>query len=285
MASRARSYPGPQDQGSRSRAVPTSPNVRPVIDLHCHVLPGIDDGPPTIDGSLMLAKAAVAAGIRTIVATPHVSREYPNDAQTIARLVDDVGARFATETLPLELRTGAEIAMTMIDSIPPEELPKLALGDGPWLLIECPFTSLATGFDIMLLSLHSREHRIVLAHPERSPFFHRDPKMLGSLASNGVLISITAGSLVGRFGRRVQRFALDLAHEELIHNVTSDAHSHTDRPPHLRAELKHGGLEPLADWLTQAVPAAILAGAEIPPRPIGVSPPHRQRVRRGRKRS
>ncbi len=233
----------------------------------------------------MLAKAAVAAGIRTIVATPHVSREYPNDAQTIARLVDDVGACFTAEALPLELRAGAEIAMTKIDGISPEELPKLALGDGPWLLIECPFTSLATGFDIMLLSLQSRGHHIVLAHPERSPFFHRDPKMLGSLASNGVLISITAGSLVGRFGRRVQRFARDLAHEELIHNVTSDAHSHTDRPPHLRAELEHGGLEPLAHWLTHAVPAAILAGAEIPPRPIGASSPRSPRGRWGHKGS
>jgi protein-tyrosine phosphatase len=238
-----------------------------MIDLHCHVLPGIDDGPPEIGDSLLLARAAAAGGIRTIVATPHVSREYPNDADTIAGLVDRVSARFAAEGLPLELRSGAEIAMTMIDQIAPGDLPKLALGEGPWLLIECPFTSLATGFDILLLKLQSQGHRIVLAHPERSPFFHRDQQLLGSLVRTGILTSVTAGSLVGRFGGQVQRFTHELAQDELVHNVASDAHSHTGRSPSIRSELEQSGLSPLADWLTQAVPAAILAGDEIPPRP------------------
>jgi protein-tyrosine phosphatase len=255
-----------------------------VIDLHCHILPGIDDGPSTIEGSLSLAQAAVSAGVRTIVATPHVSREYPNDATTIARLVDSVGARLAAEDVALELRAGAEIAMTMINDIAPEELSRLTLGAGPWLLIECPFTSLATGFDILVLRLQSRGHRIVLAHPERSPFFHRDPELLGSLARGGVLASVTAGSLVGRFGGRVQRFARRLAQEELIHNVTSDAHNHEGRPPGIRSELEQSGLGPLADWLTEAVPGAMLAGEEIPPRPGTVAAPRGPRGRWWRKR-
>jgi protein-tyrosine phosphatase len=238
-----------------------------VIDLHCHVLPGIDDGPSTIEDSLLLARAAVSAGIRTIVATPHVSSEYPNDARTITSLVDEVGARFAAEGLSLELHAGAEIAMTRINDIAPEELPKLALGGGPWLLIECPFTSLATGFDILVLGLQTQGHRIVLAHPERSPLFHRDPEMLGSLVRAGILTSLTAGSLVGRFGSQVQRFARRLAQDELVHNVASDAHNHAGRAPGIRAELERGGLGPLTDWLTEAVPAAILAGDEIPSRP------------------
>jgi protein-tyrosine phosphatase len=244
-----------------------------VIDLHCHVLPGIDDGPSSIEDSLLLARAAVSAGTQTIVATPHVSHEHPNDARTIARLVDEVGARFAAEELPLALRTGAEIAMTRITDIAPEELPELALGGGPWLLIECPFTSLATGFDILLGKLQSDGHRIVLAHPERSPFFHRDPELLGSLVRGGILTSITAGSLVGRFGSRVQRFARGLAQDELVHNVASDAHSHTGRPPGIRTELEASGLGPLAEWLTEAVPAAILAGDEIPSRPAAATAP------------
>lgn len=239
-----------------------------MIDLHCHVLPGIDDGPCSIEDSLLLARAAVSAGIRTVVATPHVSREYPNDASTIARLTAEMKTRFADESLPLELLSGAEIAMTRVEDIAPSELPMLALGDGPWLLIECPFTSLATGFDMLLLKLQSDGHRIVLAHPERSPFFHRDPAMLGSLVRGGSLISVTAGSLVGRFGSRVQRFASQLAQDGLLHNVTSDAHSHTGRPPGIRSELEQSGLGPLAGWLTESVPAAILAGDGIPPRPM-----------------
>jgi len=250
-----------------------------MIDLHCHVLPGIDDGPRAIEDSLLLARAAASAGIRTIVATPHVSREYPNDADTIARLVDDVSARLAAEGLPLELRGGAEIAMTMVDRIAPEELPRLTLGGGPWLLIECPFTSLATGFDVLLEKLQSQDHRIVIAHPERSPFFHRDPQLLGSLARSGILTSITAGSLIGRFGGRVQRFTRELVQDELVHNVASDAHSRTGRPPSIQVELEQSGLSPLADWLTQAVPAAILAGDQIPSRPpVTIS---LQKTRRG----
>jgi protein-tyrosine phosphatase len=238
-----------------------------MIDLHCHILPGIDDGPGTIEESLALGRAAVALGVRTIVATPHVSRAYRNDAQTIASLTEALGARIAAEDLELDVRPGAEIAMTMIADIEPEDLSRLALGDGGWLLVECPFTPLATGFDLLLLGLQGHGHRIVLAHPERSPIFHRDPEMLGAFVRSGMLLSVTAGSLVGRFGGEVRRFALRLAHEELMHNVASDAHNLASRPPGMRAELREAGLEPLTDWLTCKVPAAILAGEEIPPRP------------------
>ncbi|HTR72266.1 MAG TPA: CpsB/CapC family capsule biosynthesis tyrosine phosphatase, partial [Solirubrobacteraceae bacterium] len=231
---------------------------------------GIDDGPETIEGSLALARAARAAGIETIVATPHVSRAYPNEAATIGRLVEEMEARFAAEGLSLGLRSGAEIAIGMVDGIAPEELSELALGDGPWLLIECPFTSLASGVDLLLLRLQSKGHKVVLAHPERSPFFHRETKLLGSLVKSGVLTSITAGSLTGRFGKQVQRFGRSLLEEGLVHNVASDAHDSSNRPPGIRAELQDSGFGDLVDWLAQEVPSAILAGEAIPKRPGAV---------------
>lgn len=250
-----------------------------MIDLHCHVLPGIDDGPETIEGSVALARAALAEGIHTIVATPHVNRRYRNDAPTIATLTDRVNGRLVEEGLELVVSRGAEIAMSMAGNIAPDDLHGLTLGDGSWLLIECPFTPLATGFDVLLLGLQSRGHRIVLAHPERSPIFHRDPEMLGAFVRSGMLASVTAGSLVGRFGGEVQRFVLRLAQEELLHNVASDAHNLTSRPPGIRAELGEAGLEQLTEWLTEAVPAAILHDEEIPPRPgVAIS----ARARRGR---
>jgi protein-tyrosine phosphatase len=250
-----------------------------MIDLHCHVLPGIDDGPETIEDSIALARAAVAAGTRTLVATPHVSWRYPNEPDAIARLVDEVKARLAAEEVELELRPGAEIAMTRLIDIDPAQLPRLGLGGGPWLLIEPPFTPVATGLDTVILDLQQRGHRIVLAHPERCPAFHRDPRMLGSLVRTGVLTSITAGSLVGSFGEPVRRFALELARNGLIHNVASDAHDRVKRPPGMADELKQAGLSRLAQWLTQEVPAAILSGDEIPPRPA-VALPDIGRVRR-----
>jgi protein-tyrosine phosphatase len=243
-----------------------------VIDLHCHVLPGIDDGPNSIEGSLVLARAAAAAGTRTLLATPHVSWHYPNDAATIARLVDELNARLAAEGVTLGVCPGAEIAMTRLADLAPEELSRLGLNAGRWLLVEPPFAPVATGLDSILLDLQHRGHRIVLAHPERCHAFHRDRAMLESLVRSGVLTSITAGSLVGRFGSAVRRFALELVRDGLVHNVASDAHDHAHRPPGMAAELQQAGLAPLADWLTRQVPAAILDDVEIPSPPPSAVP-------------
>jgi protein-tyrosine phosphatase len=251
-----------------------------VIDLHCHVLPGIDDGPATIAGSVALALASVATGTRTLVATPHVSRRYPNDADTIARPIDELRARLAAEEVALEILPGAEIAMARLVDIEPEQLIRLGLGGGPWLLVEPPFASVAHGLDILLLDLLHRGHRVLLAHPERCPAFHRDPPMLESIVGAGVLTSITAGSLVGRFGEPVRRFALELVRDGMIHNVASDAHDPLHRAPGMESELQQAGLGPLTEWLTQEVPAAILGGDEIPPRPAVALPGIRKQSRR-----
>jgi protein-tyrosine phosphatase len=238
-----------------------------MIDLHCHVLPGIDDGPETLDGSLALARAAAAAGTRTLLATPHVSHEYRNTARRIAGLVAEVNTAIAANELPLEVLTGAEVAASRIADLDPDELSALTLGGGTWLLVECPLGQRATGFDAIVLYLKERGYGVVLAHPERCPAFQRDPRMLRSLVQAGMLTSVTASSLVGRFGREVQRFAREIAAEGLLHNVASDAHDTARRPPGIGTELEQAGLGSLAAWLTEAVPAAILAGEEIPTRP------------------
>ncbi len=241
-------------------------NVRPVIDLHCHVLAGIDDGPDTLEGSLALARAASECGTRRIVATPHVSFRYPNDAATIDRVLAQTQAALAEAGVVVELVAGAEIAMTRAGELDRTELAALTLGDGPWVLLECPFTPIATGLDTVAYGLEERGYRIVLAHPERCPAFHREPEMLYSLVGAGALTSLTAGSLVGRFGQQVRRFALELFEEELVHNVASDAHDPERRPPSIAAELERAGLSPLLAWLADEVPSAILAGEERMPR-------------------
>jgi protein-tyrosine phosphatase len=246
-----------------------------VIDLHCHVLPGIDDGPETLEGSLELARAARAAGIDTLVATPHVSSHYPNDADTIAAALSALRARLREERVELSVLPGAEVAITHVPEIDAAQLPRLGLGGGPWLLVEPPFALVAPGLEQMLLGLRRAGHGIVLAHPERCPVFQRDRKLLESLVEAGMLVSITAGSLSGRFGGEVRRYALELVRGGLVHNVTSDAHDVTKRPPGLAEALAQAGLDPLAEWLTRAVPEAILAGEDIPERPAGPRAPGR----------
>jgi protein-tyrosine phosphatase len=238
-----------------------------VIDLHCHLLPGIDDGPATIEESVALARAAAAAGTSTIVATPHASARYPNGAKRIAQLVIELGQRLQAERIAIEVRGGAEIAIGHVPTIDPAELAQMRLGDGPWLLLEPPFVPVVVGIDRTVAQLQREGHGVVLAHPERCPAFHRDPDLLRALVNDGALTSITAGSLVGRFGKEVRRFARSLLADSLVHNVASDAHSPHGRPPGMAAELEQAGLRDLSDWLTAQVPQAILSGAEVPARP------------------
>ncbi len=238
-----------------------------MIDLHCHVLPGIDDGPASLEDSVALARAAAAGGVQTIVATPHVSWDYPNDAATIARLVATVNERLRDECVAVTIVRGAELAFTRIADIPDAELAELGLGGGRWLLVEPPFTPSVVGLENVIAGLRARGHEVVLAHPERCPAFHRDLDSLTRMSGSGVACSITAGSLVGRFGREVRRFALALVEAGLVHNVASDAHDALRRPPGLAAELEEAGLGGLRAWTTEAVPRAILAGEALPRRP------------------
>lgn len=238
-----------------------------MIDLHCHILPGVDDGPQSIEESLALARVSARAGTCTIVATPHVSSRYHNDLATIARGVEQVNEALAAESCAIEVLPGAEIAASRVSELDPEELNGMTLGGGPWLLLEPPFTPVATGFDEIGYSLMRRGLRVVIAHPERCAGFHRDTAMLGDLVRTGAITSITAGSLAGRFGERVRRFAMKLMDEDMVHNVASDAHDEIARRPGIAAEIESVGLGELREWLTELVPASILSGDPIPARP------------------
>jgi protein-tyrosine phosphatase len=240
-----------------------------VIDLHCHVLPGIDDGPDTLEDSLALCRAAYAAGTRTIVTTPHVSWDFPGvSSQVIAEGTARVNEALQAEGIDLEVRPGAEIAMTRAGDLPEEELMALRLGGGPYLLIECPISPAAAGFEGILRALTDRGHRIVLAHPERCPAFHRDPAQLEAFVAAGMLTSLTAGAFVGRFGRDVERFARRWLEQGLVHDIASDGHgAGARRPPSIGPELAEAGFGESADWYARAVPLAILDGAPLPPAP------------------
>jgi protein-tyrosine phosphatase len=243
-----------------------------MIDLHCHVLPGIDDGPDSIEDSVAFARVAADAGIATLVATPHVNSRTPNDPDTIAGLVGELRARLASEQVDVDIRPGAEIAIDHVSEIPAEQLPRLGLGGGEWLLIEPPFAPVAPGLEGAVLELRRRGHSIVLAHPERCPALRRDRHVVPALVGAGVLVSITAGSVTGRFGSEVRAYALELTRAGLVHNFTSDAHDSVKRPPGIAEALQQAGLERLTDWCTRAVPEAILDGGTIPPMPAGALP-------------
>lgn len=239
-----------------------------MIDLHCHVLPGIDDGPQTMEDTFRLARTAVESGITTIVATPHVSWDWPeNDSATIRAKVDEVNAALQAEGIPLDVLPGAEVALTRASELPDEELVALRLGGGPYLLVECPMSPATAGYEQVLLSLRARGHRIVLAHPERIPAFLLKPETLERFIFDGMLGQVTAGSFTGQFGKDPQKFAFTMVERGWAHNVASDAHSSRRRPPSIAAQLTEAGLGEQADWFARGMPEAIISGAPLPPMP------------------
>jgi protein-tyrosine phosphatase len=237
-----------------------------VIDLHCHLLPGIDDGPEDLGGTLAMAQQHVKAGVAVVAATPHVAWDMPNDAQTIEQRLADVRMALTAAKIPLQVVRGAEIDVHEAMRLEDDELRALALGDGPWLLIEAP---LRAGVPLLptVHELLDRDHRVLIAHPERSPLFQRDPEALRALVAAGAATQVTAAAFAGRFGRTVRDYAEQMLTAGLVHTVASDAHDTFRRRPGLAEPLAEAGLAELTPLLAHEAPAAILAGAPLPPMP------------------
>jgi protein-tyrosine phosphatase len=252
-----------------------------VIDLHSHILPGIDDGAPDMATAVAMSRQASASGIRTIVATPHVDHKYDTRAATIKSAVSALNEQLEHEQIPVEVLTGAEVAAHRLAELGPRELGELGLGGGPYLLVEAPLSPTAGDFEVFLNERSGPDRRYVLAHPERSPTLQRDPERLKRLVLDGTVVSITANSLSGRFGGEVRRFAISLLEQGMVHNIASDMHDLRRRPPGISEHLEglakilpqFPGVEP---WLTSEVPTAVIAG-----RPVKL-PPELTRSRRRR---
>jgi protein-tyrosine phosphatase len=239
-----------------------------VIDLHCHVLPGIDDGPETMDGSLELARAASAQGTTVLVATPHVTYDHiHNTSERILAAVEEVNRALRKQRIDVMVLPGAEVALERAGELEDDELAALRLGGGPWLLVECPMFAGGMGVDGQLHALASRGNKIVLAHPERCPVFQNDLNLLERLVGAGMLGQVTASALTGQFGRTVERIARDMVDRDLIQIAASDAHNSERRPPVIRDHLEDAGLDGVVGWMGLDVPEAVLAGTSIPYRP------------------
>jgi protein-tyrosine phosphatase len=233
-----------------------------LIDLHCHALPGIDDGPASHEEAVALLRVAAADGTRVLVATPHVSRRWPTRPEVIeAGVASLAGAG-------VELLAGAEVTHEMALQLPDETLRRLTLGSSSCVLLETPLQPVVgPDFERAFESLRERGYRVLLAHPERAPAMRENPARLRALVDAGALCSVTAAALQGGFGDASRWFGLELLRDGLVHSVDSDAHHATMRPPGLRAGLEAASaLLPSLDTarLAEAVPAALLADAPLP---------------------
>lgn len=243
-----------------------------MIDLHSHILPGLDDGPAGADESVLIARLAAFDGARQIYATPHVREDHRYPLDQIDARTRLINERLVEEGVEIEVVAGAEVALTRVQDLDDATLSGLCLGSSQAMLVESPYGEASDVLENTLFNLQVRGFRPVLAHPERCPAFQKSPERLEKLVERGVFCSVTAGSMAGRFGRTVQRFARLMFERGLVHDVASDAHDSKRRPPGLRPGFRvlDGDLPGLLDHtqlFTSDAPAAILAGDALPELP------------------
>lgn len=243
-----------------------------MIDLHTHLLPGLDDGPETLEESVALARAMVAAGTTVAAATPHVSSTYPTERAQIAAAAAQLREALTSAGVDLKVHEGGEVELFHARELSDEQLQELRLGGHRWLLLEPPLAPAAGNPVPEIEGLLARGHDLLLAHAERCPALREAPAGLRRLLAAGVLLSINAASLTGGFGSQAQRFARDLVRARLVHCIASDTHDVDGRPPAMGPHLRARWLRRQAGWLTGPAPAAILMGAPLPPRSRGRLP-------------
>ncbi len=196
-------------------------------ELHFHLLPGIDDGPSSIEETVALAAAAVADGTRTIVATPHVHPQFDTDVSTLPDRVHEVRARLAAERIPIEVLCGAELAHDMVDRVSDSDLATIAHGPAGrrWLLLEASLSGLHDDYTFAADEIRERGFAVVVAHPERAlTTGEAGWRVIEHELAAGSALQINAWSVAGLYGERMRSTALALLHRAARAVIASDAH-------------------------------------------------------------
>jgi protein-tyrosine phosphatase len=205
------------------------------VDIHCHLLPGVDDGAKNWDESLEMAHIAVEDGIATVIVTPHQLGNYRgNQGEEIRRRTAELQARLHAEGVPLMVLPGADVRVDadIVERLACGEV--LTLGDHRrHLLIELPH-EMYLPLESLLARLNRHGIAAILSHPERNEGILRRPAVLATLVEAGCLLQVTAGSICGTFGPQCQQLAEWLLIEGLVHFVASDAHGPRSRRPLMR---------------------------------------------------
>jgi protein-tyrosine phosphatase len=251
-----------------------------LIDLHCHILPGVDDGPADLTESLAMARQAVSDGVEKIVATPHVQNGvYHNLFSLVVENVENLQKALAAQSLPLKLYPGQEVHLCvgMIDKLSSGEISTLDT-NGRYVLLELPFQGIPPGAKEEIFQLRLKGITPILAHPERNIFLQRQLEWVYDLVDMGCLVQITAMSITGRLGGDARGCAKKLLKLRLAHLIASDAHSSEYRTPVLSAGVHAaakilGSMSEAQDMVCSR-PEAVLAGL-----PIKIPEPERLRKR------
>ena len=239
-----------------------------MIDLHMHLLPGLDDGPPGMAESLEMCRLAVARGTKTVVTTPHMfNGVFDVSREDILEGVSRLRRRLEAEQLDLDVLPGADVHIHIDLCRFIEEGKVMTIGDGGrYLLLELPSGVIPRGLDRYLFTIRLAGITPIITHPERNFEIQSDPGRLAEPVSSGVLLQVTADSLIGTFGSGPHRCAMKLLGAGMAHLVASDAHSPAYRSPGLEKAyqvVKRTLGEAEANEVFIRRPARILAGETV----------------------
>jgi protein-tyrosine phosphatase len=215
---------------------PLQKGGNPMIDLHCHILPGIDDGPQNMEEAILMAKQAVNQGIHTIVATPHHQNgRYINEKQLILNQVKGLNEQLYQKGVPLTILPGQEVRLygEILQDYALQHIATLN-ETNKYILIEFPSNHVPRYAQTLLYDIQLQGMTPIIAHPERNAEIIERPEILFNLIEKGALSQVTASSLTGDFGKKIKKFSLELIEHGLAHVVASDAHNTSGRSFKLR---------------------------------------------------
>jgi protein-tyrosine phosphatase len=257
-----------------------TPAMRRMIDLHCHMLNGIDDGARDVEESLAMARLFVADGVSVVACTPHIlPGRYDNSGLQIRTAVAELQERLAAEGIPLTLVAGADnrIVPDFVAGLRAGRL--LTLADTRYVLVEPPHHAAPPRMEEQLVELLAAGFVPVVTHPERLSWLYQAYDEVKELVRRGVWIQITAASLTGGFGRQACYWATKLLDEGCVHLIATDAHDTSARPPALSAAFSEAATrlgETEATNLVLTRPQGILddvAPATLPLPPVALEKP------------
>ncbi|MFS0821466.1 tyrosine-protein phosphatase [Bacillus sp. 1P02SD] len=210
-----------------------------MIDIHCHILPCLDDGAKDLDETIKMAKSAVQEGITQIIATPHYKKkEYENTKEKILQAVEMVNRELSQAKIPLTILPGQEprIDGELLQDYQKGEILSLNNG-GKYLFIEFPSGHVPRYSEQLLFDLQLNGLTPVIVHPERNSEIIENPDILYKLVKNGACTQITTSSVTGHFGKKIKKFTLQLVKHNLTHFLASDAHNLSNRPFRMKEAL------------------------------------------------
>ena len=220
-----------------------------MVDLHCHLLPLVDDGPASVEQTLRLAEQAASEGITRIIATPHLYHPQFETTDVDVRLtVAELNVLLQQREIPLVLYPGHEIRMIgeLVEEL--KQGTALSLADSRYLLIEFPSSGIPSYARQVFAELISDGYIPVIAHPEKNKAILQNPSLLFEFVSNGAISQVTCASLAGKYGKEVQRFSIALLENGLAHLIASDAH-HVEKRPFYWQACRQILEKELDDWL------------------------------------